>query len=80
MFGKSSWRDYRMRALELSRAHSYVVVTDIADFYPRIYHHRVENALLRLPHPGDFPNRIKNLLSIFSKNVSYGLPIGGPAS
>ncbi len=80
LFGQSNWRDYRMRALELSRGAAYAVVTDVADFYPRIYHHRLENALERLPSPEDFPKRIQRLLSHFSKNVSYGLPIGGPAS
>ncbi len=57
-----------------------MVVTDIADFYPRIYHHRIENALNRLPQAGDTPKRIMGLLGNFSKNVSYGLPVGGPAS
>jgi hypothetical protein len=55
-------------------------MTDISDFYPRIYHHRIENSLRRLPSPGELPKRIMKLLSSFSKNVSYGLPIGGPAS
>jgi hypothetical protein len=64
----------------LSRESEFVVVTDIADFYSRIYHHRVENALQRLDSVGDTPKRIMSLLSAFSKNVSYGLPIGGPAS
>ena len=80
MFKDSTWRDYRRRSLELCDRANYVVVTDIADFYPRIYHHRVENALLRLPNPGGTPKRIMELLNSFSKNVSYGLPIGGPAS
>ena len=57
-----------------------MVLTDIADFYPRIYHHRLENELNRLPERADIPNRIMKLLQAFSKNVSYGLPVGGPAS
>ena len=67
--------------MELSAKHPYVVVTDIADFYPRVYHHRVEAALSRLPSVGDLCSRIMKMLSSFSRiNVSYGLPIGGPAS
>ena len=66
--------------MELSEDAGYVVLTDISDFYPRIYHHRLENALTRLPAPGDIPSRLMALLTAFSKNVSYGLPIGGPAS
>lgn len=80
LFADSSWKDYRRRAFELSSEFDYVVVTDIADFYPRIYHHRLENALNRLPETSDIPKRIMRLLGNFSKNVSYGLPVGGPAS
>lgn len=80
LFKDITWNDYRARSLELSQSFNFVVTTDIADFYPRIYHHRIENELNRLPSPGDTPNRIMQLLKNFSKNVSYGLPIGGPAS
>lgn len=80
LFRDSAWADYRARGMKLSNDFDYVVVTDIADFYPRIYHHRVENALQRLPNVGDIPNRIMELLGTFSDNVSYGLPVGGPAS
>lgn len=80
LFRNVTWRDYRHRAIELSRNAEFVVLTDVSNFYNRIYHHRIENALMRLPTPGDLPRRIMRLLSHFSKNVSYGLPIGGPAS
>lgn len=80
LFSDSSWKDFRKRSFDLSGEYKYVVVTDIADFYPRIYHHRLENALARLPSAGDAPKRIMTLLGYFSKNVSYGLPVGGPAS
>ena len=80
LFSDSSWRNYKLRSLELSLDANYVVVTDIFDFYPRINHHRIENALNRLPSPADLLIRIMRLLSGFAQNVSYGLPIGGPAS
>ncbi len=48
LFGDSTWNDYRKRCVELSRETGFVVLTDIADFYPRIYHHRLENELDRL--------------------------------
>ncbi len=80
LFLDSSWYDYKQKCLELSANYKYVVVTDIADFYSRIYHHRIENSLNRLPGVGDTPKRIMRLLSQFSGNVSYGLPVGGPAS
>lgn len=80
LFTDSSWSDYRRRSHELSKEYKFVLITDIADFYPRIYHHRLENALSRLPNSGDTYKRIMTLLGSFSKNVSYGLPVGGPAS
>jgi hypothetical protein len=80
LFKDISWTDYRAHSLEIAKKFNFVVTTDIADFYPRIYHHRIENALNRLTSPSDAPKRIMELLSRFSKNVSYGLPIGGPAS
>src|ERR1700674_2566993 len=80
LFRDVTWRNYRRRAIELSGNAKFVVLTDISNFYNRIYHHRIEAALTRLPNPGDHPSRIMELLKRFSKNVSYGLPIGGPAS
>ncbi len=80
LFRDSTWSNYRARGMVLSQEFQYVVITDIADFYPRIYHHRLENALQRLPEVGDIPKRIMELLGTFSDNVSYGIPVGGPAS
>ena len=80
LFRDVTWTHYRRKAIELSRNAKFVVLTDISNFYNRIYHHRIEVALSRLPNPGDHPSRIMALLKRFSKNVSYGLPIGGPAS
>ena len=81
LFKDSTWRDYKARCMSLSAENPFVVVTDIADFYPRIYHHRIDVALSRLPSAGDIRSRIMGMLSVFSRiHVSYGLPIGGPAS
>ena len=80
IFRDSTWLDFRRQCLAMSEDYPIVVQTDISDFYPRIYHHRVENALKRLPGVGDQPKRLMDLLGHFSQNVSYGLPVGGPAS
>lgn len=66
LFKDLTWRDYKDRCLYLSETYKYVVMTDIADFYTRINHHRIENALNRLPSPGDSPSRIMRLLTAFS--------------
>lgn len=80
LFGDSTWREYRERSLELAARSPFVVVTDIADFYPRIGHHRIENALRRILGPDDSVRRIMALLALFSGGASCGLPVGGPAS
>ena len=80
LFQDVTWMDYRRRAVELAESHEYVVLTDVADFYPRINHHRLENALQRVRAAGDIPWRLIRLLSTFSDGKSYGLPVGGPAS
>ena len=81
LFKDSTWKDYKARCIALSLENPIVVVTDISDFYPRVYHHRIDVALSRLHSIGDMRSRIKKMLSAFSRiNVSYGLPIGGPAS
>jgi hypothetical protein len=45
LFAESAWRDFNVRSVELGKRHSHVVACDIADFYARVYHHRLENAL-----------------------------------
>ncbi len=80
IFDDSNWRTYRRRAQEIARNHQFVAVTDISDFYPRIYHHRIDNALRRIPGADQVRGRILKLLMVFSGGDSYGLPVGGPAS
>lgn len=80
LFSNSTWNDYRRKALDQSKSAEFVVLADIADFYPRVNHHRLENALGRLNLKSDIPSRILKLLTIFSETESYGLPVGGPAS
>lgn len=73
------WSSFMARALELSQSHKYAVATDISEFYRRINHHRLENALQHIDD-SEKPKRIIEILSRFSQNSSYGLPIGGPAA
>ena len=39
------YSEFQKYSGEMAKKHNFVVMTDIADFYPRIYHHRLENAL-----------------------------------
>ena len=74
------WHEFQMRSIDLARKYSYVLVCDISDFYPRIYHHRLENSLKRATVDADAIKRIDSILFRIAEHVSYGLPIGGPAA
>lgn len=77
---KVNWRAFMETGLEVVEKYPFVIVCDIADFYSRVYHHRIENALKWLKVRPEIVKRIVELLSEFSGDVSYGLPVGGPAS
>ncbi len=62
----------------------WIVLADIADFYYRLYQHRVRNAVeatVTNPRKLKFAAVLERLLRRFSAaNVSFGIPIGPPAS
>lgn len=77
-----SWRKYQEDSIiECTKDEiNYVLTCDIADFYPRIYHHSLENALDRIDPNKKYAGKIKKLLQTFSETKSYGVPVGCPAS
>lgn len=79
LFKDTTWIDYKKQCIEYSKSFEYVLQTDISNFYPRVNHHKLENELERVDTT-DVPSRILKLLSQFSGTISYGLPVGGPAS
>jgi hypothetical protein len=74
------WHDYQQHAVKLAEDYDFVVSCDISNFYPRIYHHRLENALQRTTTNAEAIKKIIQILTELSKGTSYGLPVGGPAS
>lgn len=76
------WMAFQKESIEIAENSDIenVVICDIADFYTRINHHSLENALSRICVKNDVPNKIMKLLQKFSDAKSYGLPIGGPAA
>lgn len=74
------WFSFQKKSLELAQQSNFVLTCDISDFYPRIYHHRLENALKKATNKSNIINQIKYILNGLSKGVSYGLPVGGPAA
>jgi hypothetical protein len=60
---------------------SHVVIADIADFFPRLYTHRIDNALdsaLGIGHM--HAKALKDLISHWAGAYSYGIPVGSAAS
>lgn len=74
------WQKFQHISVMHAQNNNYVLRCDISDFYPRIYHHRLENALKKATSNGDIINRIMTILQSISDNVSYGLPVGGAAA
>jgi len=74
------WPQFQAAARSEAEKHAYILRCDISDFYPRIYHHRLENALKRATEKSDVVNRIRDLVSAIAAGPSYGLPVGGPAA
>ena len=45
MYKTDGWSNFQVESQKQARKHKYVIITDISDFYSRIYHHRLENSL-----------------------------------
>ena len=81
LFDKTiGWQKFQQTSIAHAQNNLFVLRCDISDFYPRIYHHRLENALKKATANGDIIKRIMTILQSISDNVSYGLPVGGPAA
>jgi hypothetical protein len=80
LFAQESWKQFQEKTRSLAEENDYVVAVDIADFYSRIYHHRLENSLRNVDPDGARTRQIMAILSKLSNNTSYGLPVGGPAA
>lgn len=81
LFSRSvGWHEFQTTAVERAKAGEYILRCDISDFYPRIYHHRLENSLKNGTSNTEVPKRIMALVSAIAEGPSYGLPVGGPSS
>lgn len=58
----------------------FVATTDISDFYARIYHHRLENALHTATTRTNHVRAIMRLLSGWNGTETFGIPIGSAPS
>lgn len=59
---------------------THVVLADIADFYHRIYHHRLENSLSAATRMGGHVKAVMRLLSQWNGTETFGIPVGNAPS
>ena len=55
---------------------TYVAITDIADFYSRIYHHRLEGALESASPHVNHIKTVMHLLKGWNGTETFGIPVG----
>ncbi|QZN85788.1 RNA-directed DNA polymerase [Cellulomonas sp. C5510] len=80
IFENDGWSKFQAETRARAANCQHVVSLDISDFYSRIYHHRLENALNVVDPDRGATKQIMKILSVLSNNTSYGLPVGGAAS
>lgn len=72
----SDW-DHWVEALrECEEAYEYAAKADIVDFFPRVYLHRLENALVAATHSQYDVRALMHFLEAWADGTSYGIPIG----
>lgn len=71
-----NFESFRIRSLGLADAAELVVMTDIADFFPRLYFHPLENALAAATAKRDHARVIRKMIKGWNQSVSYGIPVG----
>lgn len=77
------WREYQLKSLEHAGRFARVLCCDVSDFYPRILHERLADALREIAvseTDREYVRRILELLRRLAKDAPYGLPVGGPAA
>ena len=76
----SDWEGRTARLEELCSRHRYVGATDIVDFFPRIYLHRLENTIDDLSGDPHATRALMRLVKGWADGTSYGIPTGPMAS
>jgi hypothetical protein len=59
---------------------THIIEADISEFYQRIYHHRLENALFVATTNKSVARFLKQFISDVRAPQSFGIPVGGNAS
>jgi hypothetical protein len=78
-----NWTTFHNQSLQYARREDfeYVVIADIADFYPRLYSHPVENELIACTATQkDVAKAVLGMIKQWNQTISYGIPVGPAAS
>lgn len=75
-----NWLDKQTTLIRRSKDLSQVVKTDIADFYHRIYFHRLEGLLEPISGKDKPATLLKRVIKKIRNKQSFGLPVGGAAA
>ena len=75
-----NYASFYKHVVSKARECKFVAQLDIADFYGRVRHHRLETALAYADDTTDLPSRVIRILASFTDSYSHGLPVGGPAA
>jgi len=75
------WKEFNLRCRELAlrRSTKFVVMADIADFFPHLYLHPLERTLERCVTTLKQAYCVLQLLKGWNARVSYGVPVGPPS-
>lgn len=80
LFDSGGWGKFVDASRIRAGDHKYVLLVDLADFYSRIYLHRLENEMKYAVPGSPIPGMLNSMLMQFNTSRSFGIPIGGPAS
>lgn len=73
------WLTWQLEKVKSDKC-THVIATDIADFYQRIYMHRIENCLDTATANKGVKRFIEKLIRQIRSRQSHGIPVGGTAS
>jgi hypothetical protein len=72
----TGWENFWKTSSRYCDEFSYVLITDISDYYNQIYHHTIENQLDQCRIDKAYWHGLRNLLANVTEGVSRGVPIG----
>lgn len=78
--GYSEFKSASGAFLDAQAEITHVAIADIADFYPRIYHHRLENALQTAVSSSAHVRAVMCMLKGWNETETFGIPVGNAPS